>query len=136
MIYPATDSACDTKSYLDFAENHGLAAETMRYFWKQYLPHPAQGLESLASPLRSQDLSGLPAALVATAEYDVLRDDGEAFASKLKLAGVRVETRRFDGLIHGFLTLTGVIDRAKSATKEIGAILAKEIEHWPLKYAR
>ena len=123
LIYPVLDPACDTQSYRDFAEGFGLTAETMRYFWKQYLSSADQALDPLAAPLRSEFID-LPRAFVATAEFDVLRDEGEAYVDALLFAGVPVDHLRFDGLIHGFLTLAGVIDRAKAATKEIGERLA------------
>ena len=126
LIYPVADAACDTGSYRDFAEGFGLSAVTMRYCWNCYLERPEQGNESLVSPLRAKNLSGLPPALVVLAEFDVLRDEGEAYAAKLREAGIRVEIQRFDGLIHGFLTLAGVVDRAKLATKQIGESLARE----------
>lgn len=125
LIYPALDSACDSPSFDEFAEGFGLAAETMRYFWSQYLPDARPIRDPLASPLQADDLSALPGALIATAEYDVLRDEGEAYADKLRQAGVAVESIRFDGLIHGFLTLAGAIDRAQAASREIGAKLAE-----------
>ena len=105
LIYPVTDSRCDTPSFAENADGYFLSAEAMRWFWSHYLQDAARGDEPYASPLRAPDLSGLPPTLVITAEYDPLRDEGERYAAALAAAGVVTELRRYDGMIHGFVTL-------------------------------
>jgi acetyl esterase/lipase len=104
---PVTDAAFDTGSYQQFAEGYFLARDGMRWFWDQYTTDPAQRADITASPLRASldDLAGLPQALVIVAEADVLRDEGEAYAAKLRAAGVPVTTVRYAGIIHDFVGL-------------------------------
>lgn len=113
LIYPVTDCAMDTESYQANGEGYMLTRDSMNWFWDQYCPDPAQRRDPLASPARATDLSGLPPALVLTAEFDPLRDEGEAYAEKLRAAGVAVEARRFDGLIHGFFSQARMVPAAR-----------------------
>jgi acetyl esterase len=119
MIYPVTDHAFDTPSYRENAEGPLLTRETMRAFWKLYLAREQDGANPYASPLRAGDLSGLPPAHVITAEYDPLRDEGEAYASRLAAAGVPVVVRRYDGMVHGFIGFTDLVDRARDAMADV-----------------
>jgi len=107
LFYPVTDANFDTGSYQQFAEHYFLAREGMKWFWDQYIDGDEQRNDIYASPLRAttEQLSGLPPALVITAEADVLRDEGEAYASKLREAGVPVTQVRFGGIIHDFVML-------------------------------
>jgi acetyl esterase len=107
LFYPVTDAAFDTGSYEQFAEGYFLAREGMRWFWDQYTTDEAQRAEITASPLRAslEELSGLPQALVVVAEADVLRDEGEAYAAKLRAAGVPVTAVRYGGIVHDFVGL-------------------------------
>jgi acetyl esterase len=107
LFYPVTDAGRDTESYRQFAEGFHLRRDAMGWFWDQYTTDPAQRSEPTASPLRasSEELSGLPPALVITAEADVLRDEGEAYASRLRAAGVPVVATRYQGTIHDFVLL-------------------------------
>ncbi len=107
LFYPVTDASFDTGSYRDFAEGYYLRREGMQWFWDQYTTDPAQRAEITASPLRASvdQLAGLPPALVITAEADVLRDEGEAYAAKLRTAGVPVIATRYGGIIHDFVML-------------------------------
>jgi len=107
LFYPVTDAAFDTGSYQQFAEGYFLARDGMQWFWDQYTTDPAQRADITASPLRASldDLAGLPQALVIVAEADVLRDEGEAYAAKLRAAGVPVTTVRYAGIIHDFVGL-------------------------------
>jgi acetyl esterase len=125
LFYPVTNHAFDTPSYRAFAEGYLLTRRAMQWYWSQYLPRPEVGDDPAASPLRSRrdDLRGLPPALVVTAEFDPLRDEGEAYADHLRSAGVRVQSHRQDGLIHGFLQFGGVIDRAQTALDEAAVTL-------------
>ncbi|GAA3718778.1 alpha/beta hydrolase [Streptomyces tremellae] len=110
LFYPVTDASFDTASYHRFAENYFLAREGMKWFWDQYTTDPAQRAEITASPLRAteEQLAGLPPALVITGEADVLRDEGEAYANKLRAAGVPVTAVRFQGIIHDFVMLNAL----------------------------
>jgi acetyl esterase/lipase len=103
LVYPVTDAGVNTPSYREFGDGFGLTAAGMRRFWDLYLDG-ADGLQPDASPLRAEqdDLAGLPPAYVLTAECDVLRDDGEAYAHKLREAGVEVTLDRVAGAVHGF----------------------------------
>jgi acetyl esterase len=118
LVYPITDHAFDTTSYRENAEGPLLTRETMRGFWGLYLAREEDGRNPLASPLRAPDLAGLPSAHVITAEYDPLRDEGEAYAKRLAAAGVPVVQRRYDGMIHGFFGFTAQIDRAGEAVAD------------------
>jgi len=105
LIYPVTDADFERPSYTDPANQLLLTTEAMAWFWDHYAPDAARRDEPDASPLRAADLSGLPPAVVLTAEYDVLRDEGEAYADRLREAGVPVNFMRHAGQTHGFFTL-------------------------------
>ncbi len=120
LVYPITNDDLGTPSYLEFAEGYMLTRRSMAWFWEQYLETPGQSADIRCSPAKSDDLSGLPQAFVLTAEYDVLRDEGEAYARALRDAGVAVTLSRYDGMIHGFLRRTDLYDRACEAVQEIG----------------
>lgn len=110
LFYPVTDAGFDTASYHQFATGFFLRRDAMQWFWDQYTTDQAQRREITASPLRAttEQLRGLPQALVITAEADVLRDEGEAYANKLREAGVRVTAARFQGMIHDFVMLNAL----------------------------
>ncbi|MET7935560.1 alpha/beta hydrolase [Streptomyces sp. NPDC005322] len=112
LFYPVTDAGFDTGSYEQFAEGYFLTREGMKWFWDQYTTDPAQRDEITASPLRAtvEQLAGLPPALVITGEADVLRDEGEAYANKLREAGVPVTAMRMQGIIHDFVMLDALRD--------------------------
>jgi acetyl esterase len=107
MYYPVTDAGMDTGSYEPFAEGYFLAAKGMAWFWDAYLPDVERRSEPYASPLRASDeqLAGLPPAFLIVDEADVLRDEGEAYAARLRGAGVAVTTVRYDGITHDFMML-------------------------------
>ena len=124
LIYPVTDFNFDTSSYADNAEGYLLTADAMRWFWNHYIGHDESlGSDPLASPLRAADLSGLPPAMVMTAEYDPLRDEGEAYAERLRQAGVETRLQRYDGLIHGFFGQTDLSQGASEAMSDAAAAL-------------
>lgn len=110
LFYPVTDAGFDTGSYHQFAQGYFLRRDAMQWFWNQYTTDAAQRAEITASPLRASatELSGLPPALVITAEADVLRDEGEAYAAKLREAGVPVTALRCLGVIHDFVMLNAL----------------------------
>jgi len=114
LFYPVTDAAFDTASYHQFAEGYHLRRDAMMWFWDQYTRHPGERNEITVSPLRAgvEQLKGLPPALIITAEADVLRDEGEAYANKLREAGVRVTAVRFQGTIHDFVMLNALAHTA------------------------
>ncbi|MDX3244320.1 alpha/beta hydrolase [Streptomyces sp. ME18-1-4] len=110
LFYPVTDAAFDTPSYRRFAEGYFLRRDGMQWFWDQYTTDDNQRAEITASPLRAttDQLRGLPPALIITAEADVLRDEGEAYANKLRAAGVPVTAVRYQGIIHDFVMLNAL----------------------------
>ncbi|KPI12838.1 hypothetical protein OV450_0184 [Actinobacteria bacterium OV450] len=121
LFYPVTDAAFDTDSYHRFATGYFLRREAMRWFWDQYTTDEAERAQITASPLRASldQLTGLPPALVITAEADVLRDEGEAYAAKLRAAGVPVAALRLQGTIHDFVMLNALRD-TQAASLAIG----------------
>uniref|UniRef100_UPI003A85A9F0 alpha/beta hydrolase n=1 Tax=Streptomyces sp. Agncl-13 TaxID=3400628 RepID=UPI003A85A9F0 len=110
LFYPVTDANFDTGSYHQFAEGYFLRSDGMQWFWDQYTTDEAERAQITASPLRAttEQLTGLPPALVITGEADVLRDEGEAYADKLREAGVPVTAVRFQGIIHDFVMLNAL----------------------------
>ncbi|MFJ3975269.1 alpha/beta hydrolase [Streptomyces sp. NPDC090021] len=110
LFYPVTDASFDTGAYHQFAEGYFLRRDGMQWFWDQYTTDEQQRSEITASPLRAstEQLTGLPPALVITAEADVLRDEGEAYANKLRAAGVPVTAVRYQGVIHDFVMLNAL----------------------------
>lgn len=125
LIYPVTDHDLDTPSYHANATGYVLTREGMRWFWRHYVAREGQGGEPYASPLRAPSLAGLPPALVITAGYDPLRDEGEAYAARLRDAGVPVRLTRYPGMFHGFLRMTLALDQARVALDEIAASLRR-----------
>jgi len=125
LLYPVTDADFTRRSYVDNAEGYLLTTASMHWFWDHYVPNTAQRAEPYASPLRAADLSGLPPAWVCTAEFDPLRDEGEAYAKRLQQAGVSTALTRFDGLIHGFVSMGLVAPKAQAAVDEAIAALKK-----------
>jgi len=123
LIYPVTDADFDTASYRDNAEGYLLTRAGMQWFWDHYVPDAERRRDGYASPLRAEKLAGLPPALVITAEYDPLRDEGEAYAARLRDAGVPTTRTRYDGQIHGFVGLFELFDQGKAAVDEIATAL-------------
>jgi acetyl esterase len=127
LFYPVTDASFDTDSYQQFAEGYFLRRDAMQWFWDQYAPDEDQRDEITASPLRAttDQLAGLPPALVITAEADVLRDEGEAYGRKLREAGVDVTATRYEGVIHDFMMLNALRESngAKAAITQAIAYL-------------
>ncbi|MDP4095562.1 alpha/beta hydrolase [Paenibacillus sp. P96] len=121
LFYPVTDAAFETESYRQFETGYFLRRDGMQWFWDQYTTDAAERNQITASPLRAakEQLEGLPQALIITAEADVLRDEGEAYANNLREAGVAVTAVRFQGIIHDFVMLNALAET--NAAK--GAIL-------------
>jgi acetyl esterase len=131
MYYPVTDAAMDTGSYEQFAEGYFLTAKAMAWFWDAYLPDVERRSEPFASPLRASDeqLEGLPPAFVIVDEADVLRDEGEAYAARLRAAGVPVTTVRYDGITHDFMMLNPLsgTHATRAAVAQATAFLRKAL---------
>lgn len=124
LIYPNTEHGADTESMRAFTDPALFNRHSVAWYWGHYLSRPEDGADPLASPLRAPDLSGLPPALVITAEHDPLRDEGERYARRLMDAGVSVKQVRFDGVAHGFFTMTGTLAVARQATGMVTDYLA------------
>jgi len=122
LVYPVTDANFDNDSYVDPENQLMLNRQSMIWFWDHYAPDAAHRSEPDASPLKATDLSGLPPALVFTAEYDVLRDEGEAYAARLEQAGVHVDHTRVEGQMHGFFTLLMVPGHDEAIDRIVTAI--------------
>lgn len=125
LIYPVTQANLDGPSYLDPQRQLLLSREDMRWFWDHYLADPRARQQSDASPLAATDLRGLPPAVVLTAQLDVLHEEGQAYAERLAMAGIRVTTRCFSGQMHGFVTIPLL-----SASREALAWLGEQIDPW------
>ncbi|MEQ8267156.1 MAG: alpha/beta hydrolase [Parvibaculum sp.] len=128
LIYPVTDAPRGTQSYKDFAEGYFLEAEGMDWFWNHYvLSAGADPANPFAAPLRAPSLAGLPPAYVVTAGFDVLRDEGKAYAEALKEAGVEAEYVNYEGMIHGFFNLQGALDVSRDAVKAAAKALKEAL---------
>lgn len=127
LIYPVTDCDFETQSYVENADGYFLTRRAMRWFWDHYVPDPAERVHAYASPLRAKSLSGLPPALVITAEYDPLRDEGEAYAKALEKAGVAVQCSRYAGMLHGFVAFAGLVDQAQRAVDEAAGAMRRAL---------
>jgi acetyl esterase len=122
LVYPVTDAPGATESYRAFADGHLLTAADMAWFWRHYVGDVSLR-DPRACPLRAADVAGVAPALVYTAECDVLRDEGEAYAARLAKAGVTVHTKRWPGMIHGFFSMTAFLPQAGEALAEASAAL-------------
>jgi acetyl esterase len=128
LIYPVTAPARGSEfaSYRDNADGYLLTRGGMEWFWDHYLRSPDDANNPYASPLKASDLSGLPPALVITAEFDPLRDEGAAYADRLREAGVPVKASRYDGVIHGFFWMGGVVADGRAVLAEMSEELRKQ----------
>jgi acetyl esterase len=115
LVYPNTDYQSDTPSMREMKDEHFFNPNAVRWYWGLYLASDSDGANPLASPLRAKDLTGLPPATIISAEFDPLRDEGERYGDRLSEAGVPVEVTRYDGMVHGFFTMTGLLDAATLA---------------------
>lgn len=127
LLYPVTDAYLDTTSYGQYAEGYLLTRAAMAWFWEHYLNDAAEREHPYASPLRAEDLSGLPPALVITAECDPLCDEGEAYARRLEAAGVPVTLTRYSGMIHGFIRRAKLLSQGRKAVEQIAEALRANI---------
>ncbi len=124
LIYGETDYyEPGTASYAAYSEGYGLTREDMIWFWDQYLARPEDSMHPYAAPLRAADLSGLPPALIITAEYDPVRDEAEHYAQRLRQAGVPVQLSRYAGMIHSFFRMFALFEQSRRALAEVANAL-------------
>ena len=129
LVYPVTDCDLDRRSYREYdGDEYIVNRRDMAWFWDRYAPDPATRANPYASPLRAPSLAGLPPAYVVTAEHDPLRDEGFAFADRLRAARVPVEHRHYGSQIHGFFSFTGVLDDADKAVSEAGSAIRAAVD--------
>ena len=126
LVYPVLDRDFERPSYAENgAAYYNLSLEMVRYCWDCYLADEADGDNPYARPMATDDLSGLPSAFVLTVQYDPLRDEGEAYAERLRAAGVAAEVSRYDGVVHGFFNAGIPFERTWQAMDEVAADLRK-----------
>jgi acetyl esterase/lipase len=136
LVYPNTDYLADTPSRRDNRDEVFFNHRSVDWYWRHYLSDPAQGSEPYVSPLHAASLAGLPPALVITAEYDPLRDEGEQYARRMAAEGVPVRLSRYEGMIHGFFAMRGVLDPASTALEEAAAFLREQLRSVPAPQGR
>ena len=127
LLYPVTDANTERSSYIEFGEGLPLTRSDMQWFFGHYAPK-ALWADPRISPLQHPSLAGSPPAWIATAEYDVLRDEGEDYARRLKEAGVHVELRRVEGLAHGFARLSNHVEQVAELLRDAGAALKRHCD--------
>jgi acetyl esterase len=129
LVYPVTDCDLDRRSYHEYdGDEYIVNRRDMAWFWDRYAPDTATRANPYASPLRASSLAGLPPAYVVTAEHDPLRDEGFAYADRLRAERVPVEHRHYGSEIHGFFSFTGVLDDADKAVSEAGAAIRAAVD--------
>jgi acetyl esterase/lipase len=132
LLWPVTDANFETASYNQFANGHFLTKNMMKWFWDSYTTDPVERSNVYASPLRAttEQLKGLPPALIQTAENDVLRDEGEAYGRKLDAAGVDVTVTRYNGMIHdfGLLNVVSTVPAVRSAMLQASSELKEHLK--------
>jgi acetyl esterase len=127
LVVPVTSYDLSTPSYSENAEGYGLSRASMVWFWNHYLRDAADANDPYAAPLRAASLAGLPPALVQTAEYDPLRDEGAAYAGRLADAGVEVEYTCHAGMVHGFFSMAGILDGGNRALDQAAVALRRAL---------
>ncbi|MUG72293.1 alpha/beta hydrolase [Paenibacillus validus] len=123
LLYPVTDFSCNSNSYKENGQGYNLTEEDMLWFRKHYLGSEDDIQNVYVSPLLANSLSGLPPALILTAQYDPLRDEGAQYAARLKDSGVSVEYECYEGMIHGFFWFAGILDQGKHAIDRVANYL-------------
>ena len=131
LVYPNTLYGSDTPSMRENDDPAMFNRRSVQWYWQHYLSAPDDGRDPRASPLLAQDHCGLPPTLVITAEYDPLRDEAELYAEQLRSAGVKVESSRYDGMMHGFFTMSGVLDGGRRAVAEAAGFLRAQFGEPP-----
>jgi acetyl esterase len=127
LIYPAVDFAMSTASHAELADAHVIPRDRILWYAGQYLRSEADRNDPRASPIRTRDLRGQPPALIITAGFDPLRDEGQAYGERLRAAGVDVRYREYPGQIHAFVSLTKVIPQGLTATHEVADYLRERL---------
>lgn len=125
LVYPMTALDFETASYRDNADGYLLTRDSMKWYWEQYLGSEDDAEHAYAVPSAARSFRELPPALVITAEFDPLRDEGEAYAKKLEAAGVSTTCTRYDGMIHGFFGMAGTVDKSDQAIEEAAEAMKK-----------
>lgn len=125
LVYPMTALDFETPSYVDNADGYLLTRDSMKWYWDQYLGASDDPNHPYAVPSKARSFQNLPPALVITAEFDPLRDEGETYAKNLEAAGVPTTCTRYDGMIHGFFAMSGAVDKASQAVSEAAAAMKK-----------
>ncbi|MEU9201077.1 alpha/beta hydrolase [Streptomyces sp. NPDC048332] len=133
LVYPNTDHLADTLSRRENTDPLLFNDKSVQWYWDNYLASPEDGAHPLVSPLRAPDHSGLPPALVITAEYDPLRDEGEQYAVRLRDCGVLVESTRYPGVAHGFFAMAGSLDAGRRAIGQAAAYLRRTFADTPTR---
>ncbi len=128
LIYPITDYNFNTPSYTENKEGYMLTRDLMKWFWNHFIDDEGEANHPYVSPLRAENLSDLPQALIVTAEYDPLRDEGEAYGQRLQEAGVTVTQSRYPGMIHAFIRMTARLDKAKEALDQVAGTLRRVLK--------
>ncbi|HXT94619.1 MAG TPA: alpha/beta hydrolase [Trebonia sp.] len=129
LVYPVTDCDLDRRSYREYdGDEYIVNRRDMAWFWDSYAPDPGTRVNPYASPLRAPSLADLPPAYVVTAEHDPLRDEGFAYADRLRAARVPVEHRHYGSEIHGFFSFTGVLDDADKSVSEAGSAIRAAVD--------
>jgi acetyl esterase len=131
LIYPMIDATCNSPSYITYADGFGPAAVDMKRGWAEYLPDGEDRRNPQVSPQYASDSTGAPPAFILTAEYDTLRDEGEAYAQKLIEAGNLVQVRRYLGAIHGFFAMPGRLRLGREALHDVAQFLSFHLVHSP-----
>jgi acetyl esterase len=127
LIYPAVDWSLDTPSARECAEGYGLTTSDMAWSWQEYAPDPATRNHPLVSPLRATSHAGLPPAVVVTAGFDVLRDEGIAYVERLRADGVPVDHHHYPGTIHGFLWMRAAVDECDQMLRAVSGSLHRAL---------
>lgn len=128
LVYPVIDARADTPSKEKFAEGYVITAAGLDHFWDQYLSSPEDAEHPHATPSKADTLAGLPPALVLSTEYEVARDEGEAYGDQLSAAGVETHVVRFDGLVHGVYWMSGAIPRSQELHDAVVEFLKSHLE--------
>ena len=128
LVYPVTEMNFNTKSYIDNAEGYQLSRDGMIWYWDHYLEDKEASNNPYAAPMKAQSLQNLPPALIITAEYDPLRDEGKAYAERLKAEGVTTQYTMYSGMIHGFFGMASVVDKGRAAVKEAADAMRKALD--------
>jgi acetyl esterase len=123
LIYPITDAAMDTASYERNAEMRPVGRVDMEWYWDHYAPPGVDRTDPDVAPLRREEMGGQPPAIVLVAGCDLAHDEGVEYAERLRAAGVDVTLLDYDGMHHGFFTMTGALTRADEAMEEVGALV-------------